>query len=357
MPEFAGARGSIWALMAATFFAIGCRHCHDTWNMPATSAAPGYWDADNFMVADALNSERWTRSPPLQRTIQPPAELAAIGSVGAQQAMLERNALLGVDANTVLPWVPDLVGKDAQGDGAVLVIGAAYAGFIREYSGRGACLPLADYISATRVAGGEGWAAFQRAFLDEVVRPDRDYYGKLAQLLTSVGITADRVALTDLVPASIVKRGTRTDGRSDDSSQPSGDRAAVFHKYAEHMIVSGWTWHRISNSGARHIIALGHLVEHGLLRLFARQGAMISCEQQPWSPTRLSYKEPECCWVDQYADWTKNLGFWLNPGKWWTVKVAETELRLLPIYHPARVDKYDRGYQRTSKALVAMLAR
>ena len=100
--------------------------------------------------------------------------------------MLEPYAALCIHNDTVLPWVPDIVGKEAEGSDAILIFGAAYAGFIREYSGRGACLGLADYAKFALDDGGDNWTGFQGAFLENVVAPDFVYYGRLASLFSSL---------------------------------------------------------------------------------------------------------------------------------------------------------------------------
>ena len=315
--------------------------------------ANGFWNQANFRVADAVNSERWTRSPQLQLEIQPPSTLVAPGSVGPQQAMLEPESALGIDQNTVLPWVPDLVGSEANGDQAILIFGAAYAGFIREYSCRGACLSLADYVKAAKESNGLGWVAFQRQFLKNVVTPDSAYYGRLASLLTSVGVPARRIVLADLCSNSIVKRTMTNNRRRDDSRQPCRDRAPAFCNYVAHPVVAGWTWRRIIGSGARRIIALGHIAEHGLLKLFKANGASITCDGQPWS--QLDQPTNTAAWVDQYADPSKKLGYWLTPGRWWTILLPETAFRLLPVYHPSTADRYDPGYAHTEHSIAGLL--
>lgn len=277
--------------------------------MPPGSSPKGYWDQANLKLVDTINADIWTRSQQLQREIQPPAQLIAPGSVGPQQSMVERDEALGIDADAVLPWVPDIVGKDADGDRAVLVFGAAYAGFIHEYSGRDACLPLADYVEAAKRGDGDGWAAFQRLFLDKVVKPDGAYYSKLASLLASAGVSANRIVLSDLCPNSIVKRTIINNRRQDDSSQPGKGRASVFCKYVEHQTVADWTWRRITESRAERIIALGHIAEHGLLRLFSWHSATISCNGRQWHQDRQSKDLPTGGWVDRYADEQKTLGY------------------------------------------------
>ena len=297
--------------------------------MPADSSPNGYWHLANFRIADAINSEIWVGSPQLQREIQPPNELLKAGSVGPQQATLEPDQALGIDASSVLPWVPDIVGNEADGDRAVLVFGAAYAGFIREYSGRGACLPLAAYVEAAKRCDGDGWAVFQRLFLENVVAPDVVYYGRVASLLNSAGVTANQIVLSDLCPNSIVKRTVISNHRQDDSSQPCKERASVFCRYVEHPTVSGWTWRRIAESRAERIITLGHIAEHGLLRLFSRHGATISCSRQRWSQPHEGVSASTWGWVDRYADPGRKLGYWLEPGRWWTISMPGRQTALV----------------------------
>ncbi len=140
--------------------------------MPHDSPLKGYWDQANFKLVDTLNAEMWTRSPQLQREIQSPHDLIGTGKVGPQQAMLEPDAALDIKTDTVLPWVPDIVGKDADGDRGVIIFGAAYAGFIREYSSRRACLGLSDYAKAATNGNEANWTvSWSAAFPKQRRRP------------------------------------------------------------------------------------------------------------------------------------------------------------------------------------------
>src|SRR5206468_9633769 len=121
--------------------------------------------------ADHLNAEIWAESPVVQRTIQDPGELQREEAVGAQQAMLEERMVAGVGRDTVLPWVPDLLGLGWRHIDGLLVIGSSYAGFIKELSRRPRSLPLVEYASASSAE------EFQRRFLEYVVTPDASYYG------------------------------------------------------------------------------------------------------------------------------------------------------------------------------------
>ena len=53
----------------------------------------------------------------------------------------------------------------------------------------------------------------------------------------------------------------------------------------------------------------------------------------------------------------KKLGYWLTPGRWWTVSIQRREVRLLAVYHPYIVDNYHQIYNRTGSALAAWLQR
>src|SRR5205823_5505099 len=66
---------------------------------------------------------------------------------------------------------------------------------------RKATLPLADYAPASR-------SDFQQNFLKYVVRPDADYYGKIALLLGGI-IETSQIMLFDLCRWSYTIRGTR----------------------------------------------------------------------------------------------------------------------------------------------------
>jgi hypothetical protein len=101
------------------------------------------WDV---AIQDELNAEIWAKSPKVQGDIQTPLELGHEGAVGAQQAMIEDGLLPGVTSAKILPWVPDLVGAGWAQPDALLVVGSAYAGFIKELSRRPHSLPLAKYV-------------------------------------------------------------------------------------------------------------------------------------------------------------------------------------------------------------------
>src|SRR5688572_22302126 len=146
-----------------------------------------FWADQHFDFDDSLNEEIWRLSPRVQLQIESHEFLQAGGAIGAQQCML-RGGMSGT--GSVLPWVPDLVGKNWRSGSAVTIVGAAYAGFIKEYSRRSAVMPLAHYLDASSVR------QFQLAFLDTVVRQDENYYAPLAKLCSHLG-SASQIAVLE----------------------------------------------------------------------------------------------------------------------------------------------------------------
>jgi hypothetical protein len=245
--------------------------------------------------------------------------------------------------NHSLPWVPDLVGKNWKDARAILVVGSAYAGFIREYSSRNRTMCLSDYASAKSAS------EFQRRFLIEVVQGDNDYYGRIAKLLIESEVTASHLALFDLCRASFVRRGRRI-GFPKDKSGDAVVKAApdLFVKYVQAN--SSWTWERILGTRAQIIVVLGTIAEHGLLRLFAEK--LDNCEirvhgkDSELNITKLK-SDSSSRWVGSYARF--QLSFWKNEQTWWriagNVEGGRREWRLLTVYHPAaRHPHYDPGY-------------
>ena len=306
-----------------------------------------FWGPGNFNLSDdQINTEIWQKSREIQRTIQCPSQLIAPGAVGPQQAMLDAEPILGITSDDVLPWVPDIVGKDSDNKQGLLIFGAAYAGFIEEYSPRPACMPLSEYVKSVKH---QDMNYFQKKFLEKIVAPDRNYYGKIKYLLQAVNIKSSQIVLSDLCPCSIVKRQIKNGKRNDDSKQPSRDRARIFCQYVDNPKIQKWTENRVLKSNSRHIIALGHIAEHGLLRLFSRMGATIFDGNRPFTLRTNLSKTWE--WVNQYADPKRNLGFWIANNTWWTIRIGNSVWRLLPIYHPASADRYDQNYNKTISVL------
>lgn len=323
-----------------------------------------FFDPDCYDFGDPTNEQVWEESPRRQHEIQHPATVAAPGMFGAQQAMLTAGIVPGFDANTVLPWVPDLVGREWKSKGAVFLVGSAYAGFIREYSGRNATMSLLRYATARTAR------QFQERFFQDVVEPDRDYYGKLAMLFGHLpaGLplrSGSQICIMDLCRASFVRRGLRT-GRRTEWDKP-GDRIVkdsaagppphVFQEYVDQN--NDWTWQRFVNSQASKIVALGTITEHGLLRLFQAKGFTITEEGHPDAVHLPACHTKSAEWVRRYAAQDRTLAYWIQHHSWWKVEGEVSgqlrTWRILPVYHPAWLNK-DPLYTKTRALLAALLA-
>ena len=322
-----------------------------------------FFDPDSFDFDDQINREIWEQSAMRQHAIQQPADVSAPGTFGAQQAMLTAGIVQGVDPNTVLPWVPDLVGKEWSSEKAFFVVGSAYAGFIKQYSGRRATMNLCRYATAVTAR------LFQERFLNDVVEPDPDYYGKLAILFGHAPaaplprFSARQICVLDLCRASFVRRGLRNgqrknwdkpgDGIVKDSA--AGPQPHIFQHYVDQN--SDWTWKRFMQSKASKIVALGTIAEHGVLRLFHEHGFTIRDQMHP-NPIDLPEFAPHTAgWVSQYAD--RPLGYWLQHSTWWSIippHPSQRTFHLLPVYHPRKAYAYDPNYQRTRMLLPGFLA-
>jgi hypothetical protein len=303
-----------------------------------------FWDLEYLDLVDSLNEEIWARSRDVQNDIDPPLTLTHVGAIGAQQAMVPSP---DASAPSVLPWVPDIVGKNWRTSQALHVVGAAYAGFIRELSGRGGCLPLAHYRDA------DSPRRFQQAFVSAVVGGDRDYYGPIADLCSQF-VSPDSISTFDLCRVSLVQRAPGGLGRRDSSS--SGDlrkRADVYSRYSETEPAASWLWRRIIESEASVILALGSIPEHGLLRLFARHGCSVRDANVHWRPK----ETPR--WAMRYADPQRKLGYWLDSTRWWTIEGTVAGVvrswHLVPVFHPA-ARTMDPGYARTRHLLNRVIA-
>jgi hypothetical protein len=118
-----------------------------------------FWSETTFAAKDATNDHIWHTSAATQRTLQPPEVLQQSGAIGAQQATIPG------DSQCVLPWVPDVLGKGWDDPTALIIVGSAYAGFIRECSSRRNTMPLDTYRGAT------GWQKFVDMLANVEMRP------------------------------------------------------------------------------------------------------------------------------------------------------------------------------------------
>ena len=213
-------------------------------------------------LADPLNQVIWDNSAAVQLEIGPPEQLRAVNSIGAQQAMIEGPAYSNVPC---LPWVPDLLMPDWKAQSAILIVGSAYAGFIREYSG-GKGMPIDDYVRAYEQRSVK---LFIDSFKSNVILNWR-YYDFTENLISGLRANGHDVAgfsLFDVCRASFVCR-SETVNITSPAPKPvvrrdrSGDstvrcQPAVFSAYVEASKPNEWLWKRISGSEATRIVALG----------------------------------------------------------------------------------------------------
>ena len=253
---------------------------------------------------------------------------------------------------TLLPWVPDLLGKNWRAEGSILIVGSAYAGFIKEYSDNMG-MHLHDYLRCK--SPGE----FRTHFVAQVVKAFRKYYGFVERLGTSLNgenATFADFALTDLCKASFVcrmgsdcenpepqhygyvKKG-RVIRRDEGGDSWVEAKPKLYASYVESSKPLDWTWRRLSTSGAKRIIALGRIAEHGLLRCFQAHPLHvrgIKSRSGEWSRFR---KPDQSDWArrQNYAEPRFRLSHWLDEQDWWTVTGnCEGTWRILPIKHPSQ---------------------
>jgi hypothetical protein len=306
---------------------------------------------DNFWhaleTADPLNQAIWVESVAVQLGIAPPEQLRAPNSIGAQQAMIEGSV-------PCLPWVPDLLVSDWESQSAILIVGSAYAGFIREYSGGGKGMPIAAYIKAYEQRSVK---LFIDSFKESVIAKWA-YYGHIRRLINGLRANIGGFALFDVCRASFVCRSEAVTLRRRLPAPPvlrkdrGGDKMvrcqpAVFSAYVESSKPNEWLWKRIQGSKATRILALGSIAEHALLRCFARnldRDHLCICSvpdhQEPMRISRRSDWKGKTEWALQYADDRYHLSHWQkDTSGWWEIegRIGEnTRLwQLLPIPHPS----------------------
>jgi len=244
---------------------------------------------------DALNEEIWHRSPAVQSEIQPSRRRWNVGEVGAQQAMCGAEAL---------PWVPDLVGAQFGQPGSVLVMGMAYSGFVRRPTHSRGELDPAAYARCSSAAD------FCATFARRVV-PAYHYYGNLLDALPAE-TGPRRVAFTDLCRVALVKVGTRGD------SSRGVERAdrAMFCRYADEPANLDWHRRRLRAAQPAVVVALGHVAEHGLLRLLRDD---LGCDIATTGPRPVAFsrKSGATTWPTAYAADQRQIGTWEHTRDWW----------------------------------------
>lgn len=315
-----------------------------------------------LVADDSVNRSIWTNSVELQRKIVEREQLPV--QAGAQQAMPKACDQAHFSPENPLPWVPDLVGSRFGDDPrSVLVVASSYNGFIEGYSGRGAVMPLADYVDAKN-AGGGGRSTFISKFKEHVVDRDEDYYQPiLRDLLVPAGCEVDFCCITDLCKASFVERGT---GADNGNRGDKGDDSVVRNHWQQWIPYVGgmsgdeddaplpyqWLWQRMQ--ACRVIVALGTIAEYGVLKILQRMAAVPNAWS--WNDSRVVPDHPTMAargsdWEYAYACSQRTIGKWLANEDWWALSDSGSKPRwfLLPVYHPAFaiVRGKDRQYVQT----------
>lgn len=105
-----------------------------------------YFETNKLDLQDAINQHIWSTSVTVQQAIQDTTDLRRKDAIGAQQAMLSP----AMQEGSVLPWITDMVGREWRAESAMLVVGAAYAGIINEFSGRTRSMGLTEYCRLSK---------------------------------------------------------------------------------------------------------------------------------------------------------------------------------------------------------------
>lgn len=277
-------------------------------------------------VYDAINAEIWAKS------------LRAQAAVRDQYPAAAADLLQAVLPGGSLPWVPDLVGERWREAGSLFIVGSAYAPFVDAYGTRSRVMSEYAYRKAATAA------AFQRAFVRDVVSGDRSYYGPLLKLVGSVGRSPRQAVFLDLVRGSFVRLANFEGGDQAIAAAP-----ALFSAY----MAAGWrwTWRRLCESRARDIAVLGRRAERGLLTMLGKEGVDVRV-----APDGERASQDDNILANASA---RDVAGWLRDRTWWEAAARidgrEKRWRILTIVHPAWVNRYDPGYAGTARLLRRML--
>ena len=281
-----------------------------------------FWSDEHFDTGwDKVNEAIWAKSASIQGRIQPVSELRTLYAIGAQQGMINLD-----NQTDTLPWVPDLLGRNWRERESIVIVGSAYAPFIKEYSTVG--ISLFDYTRCRNPR------EFRSIFVKEVVNVFQEYYGfvpKLGYSLYGNVATFAKFALTDLCKASFVRRMGSNCGLLD-AQEPEYLRAKRKDKGGDGVVkcqpelyskyvasASPWTWERLSAGRAVRIIALGSIAEHGLLRCFTEHVPDVSISSRSGAVWKRLCKADGNRWATHYAHDRFHLTHWLDKQDWWSV--------------------------------------
>jgi hypothetical protein len=296
-----------------------------------------FWRVEYLCKKDSINEEIWSKSPSIEKRIQSENNM----EVGAQQGMLE---------DKILPWVPDIIGKDWNTSSGLNIIGSAYAGFIREYSSRSKTIPLAEYLRA------ENPYIFHNLFLKYVIKEDYNYYQPIKNLVSHI-VDLSHISLFDLCRVSFVERGN-----SENRKDKSGDRIVMSNPKIYDTYVQAnleWTWRRLIKGG-KNIIALGYIAEHGILKLFHEKNFTIRRYSSTITNEFNSLSRSRKHWTKRYANPSYQINYWIDKSDWWIMEGNlnghNHSFKMLPVFHPATYSNinHDQNYSKSKNVLSKM---
>jgi len=323
-----------------------------------------YFAPARFDPKDHINERLWATSVTIQRAIQEPRDVASPDDIGAQQAMLR--------GDSVLPWVPDIVGSQWRHRDALLVVGTAYAGFISEFSGRHQknTIALSKYYDLASQPVG----IFQTQFLETVVSGDYAFYDPVADLLEGL-VDPVKVALFDLCRASFVRRGHGYERRIDSSKETETvcARPEIYSEYVEWVAdpvdeelgPRAWTWARLRDSKTKCIVALGRVAEHGILRTLKWNLTNFKVHLKRNRNVSAELSLADSRWAGKYANKSVTISHWYQfecPEEvdWWCVSGSingeDRMWSVVAVNHPTSRDFRARIAQSRKRVEVAQSA-
>ena len=327
-----------------------------------------FWAHEDRAKGDEINRDIWETSPMRMGAIHDVRTdgVGFTGEFGCQQAMVceqaftvEAPRLIGAyDDDEPLPWIPDWVGNRHGSGTGVTLVGPSYPPIIIERALYWAGMPLADY----RTAGSAD--EFLTTFTEQILRDgDFSHFTQIESMLFPFRTAAD-ICYFNLCRGSFVTRCQRSgddqygDERLDGSHLGETPARRLYHLLYNDYVKAAedWTWQRLLDSRSGAVIALGKVAEHGLLRLFRRKGATITCasDGREWNPPALN---DEVFWPSRQADDDRPVEYWIErSGRWWNVSMPDVaDWCILPVHSLDAVEKEDSGYRRTRRILERFL--
>jgi hypothetical protein len=113
----------------------------------------------------------------------------------------------------------------------------------------------------------------------------------------------------------------------------------------------GWHERRLLGSGARVVVSLGYVAEHGLLRLLRdRLGCAVHTTSDP--RIRFTLRSGALIWPTAYANNDRQIGTWAETCDWWRADGPRGRWNVITIPHtsespvePVHVERIRRAWQ------------